>query len=145
MQSDLVVAPGVVVPGAALVVTFSRSGGPGGQNVNKVSSRVTLSFDVAGSAALTGSQKARVAQLAGRRLAKDGVLHLVSQATRDQHRNVEDARERLRALLAAALPEPRVRRATRVSKGAKRERVKDKRRRAEVKRGRRVSTKDFGD
>jgi ribosome-associated protein len=145
VQPDLVVAPGVVLPGFSLGVTFSRSGGPGGQNVNKVSSRVTLAFDVVGSGSLTASQKERLARLAGRRLAKDGVLRLVSQATRDQARNLEDARERLKALVLAALPEPVVRRPTKVSRAAKRKRLQAKRRRGDLKKGRRLSAKDLGD
>ncbi len=136
MQPDLVIAPGITIPGAHLQVSFSRSGGPGGQNVNKVSSRVAIEVDVVGLQALSADQKARLRRLAGRRISKDGVLRIVSQTTRDQSRNLEDARERIREIFAASLVAPKIRTPTRVTRGARRARLEDKRRRSEIKRAR---------
>jgi ribosome-associated protein len=139
MADPLVVVAGVVIPGADLEWRAVRSSGPGGQNVNKVSSKVELRFDLAGTRALAPAVKARLAALAHGRLDADGRLVIASQKTRAQERNLEDARERLRALVEAALAPPRPRRATRPTASSRGRRLDDKRRHAEKKRGRRLS------
>src|SRR5690242_4295957 len=123
------VAPGVVVPGAALQMAVSRSSGPGGQNVNKVASKVELRVDLQAVQGLAVDARARLQQLAAPRLDADGRLLVVSQRTRDQPRNLEDAREKVRQLIARALVAPRKRRATKPSAGARERRLSDKRRR----------------
>jgi ribosome-associated protein len=139
MADPLVVVPGVIIPGADLEWRAVRSSGPGGQNVNKVSSKVELRFDLSGTQALSAPVKARLAALARGRLDADGRLVIASQKTRAQERNLEDARERLRVLVEAALTPPRPRRATRPTASSRRRRLDDKRRHAEKKRGRRLS------
>lgn len=119
-----------------LSFTASRSSGPGGQNVNKVSSRITLRFDVAGSAAFDEVQRARIRERLATRITKDGVLWLHVQRHRSQGRNRDEAVERLVALLREALATRRPRRPTRTSKAAKRRRLENKRRRGNVKRNR---------
>jgi ribosome-associated protein len=123
----------VTIPGAELSWTSVRASGPGGQNVNKVASKVELRFDLAGSRALSPDVKARVRALAGWRVDAEGRLVLVSQLTRDRARNLEDARAKLAALVRIALHPPRKRKATRPSLGAKRRRLEDKRKHGEKK------------
>ena len=118
---------GVVVPERELVWAAVRSSGPGGQNVNKVSSKVELRFDLEASAALSASAKARLRALARHRLDGDGRILIVSQVTRNQPKNLLDARERLAELIARALVVPKARRATKPSRAAKRARLNDKR------------------
>jgi ribosome-associated protein len=132
----LMVRPGCVIPESELQIRATRSGGPGGQNVNKVSTRIELGFDLEHSAAFGPEDKARLRARLGRRLGAEGRLRIVAQRFRSQSRNLEDARERLAALLAAGLEEPRARRPTRVPAGARRRRVDAKRRRSTVKRQR---------
>jgi ribosome-associated protein len=122
------------VPLRELRFEFSRAGGPGGQNVNKVSSRATLRWDLGASAALPEEVRARLAARAGRRLTARGELVLSSQRFRDRGRNVADCLERLRRLLAAAETAPRPRRPTRPTRAARERRLGLKRRRAERKR-----------
>jgi ribosome-associated protein len=131
------VAPGVVIPAIALSVRATRSSGPGGQNVNKVASKVELRVDLSLVEGLDAAARARLAHLVEGRRDADGRLVLTSQRTRDQHRNREDAREKARALVARALVPPRVRRPTRVTTGARERRLEQKRRMAQVKRARR--------
>jgi len=112
---------------------FVRSSGPGGQNVNKVSSAVQLRFDVRRSPSLPNDVSIRLMKLAGHRLTKDGVIVVVAQEHRDQSRNRAEARERLFDLIREAAVKPTVRRATRVPKSAKRERLESKKRRSGIK------------
>ena len=114
-------APGVVVPASALRLSVARSSGPGGQNVNKVASKVDLRVDPAGIVGLASTARARLLAAVRLRLDADGWIIVVSQRTRDQHRNLEDAREKIRELVAAAMVEPKRRRKTRPS-GAERQR-----------------------
>jgi ribosome-associated protein len=117
----------VAVPAAALSVRAVRSSGPGGQNVNKVASKVELRVDLAAVSGLSASARARLTALAAPRLDAEGRLLVTSQRTRDQHRNLEDAREKVRQLVARALHVPRRRRATAPTAGAREKRLTRKR------------------
>ena len=118
---------GVTVPERELEWSAVRSSGPGGQNVNKVSSKVELRFDFETSGSLSAAAKARLRALAKNRLDADGRILIVSQVTRNQPKNLQDARERLVELIAAALVVPKKRRPTKPSKAMKAARLNNKR------------------
>jgi ribosome-associated protein len=137
IADGLRVTSSVVIPPDELRFRFSRSGGPGGQNVNTRDTRVELVFDVASSSALGPRQRARALDRLGSRLDADGRLRVVAADERSQVRNRELALERLRSILADALrPDPPARRPTRPSKGADEARLAAKRARSRLKRNR---------
>jgi ribosome-associated protein len=113
--------------------SFVRSSGPGGQNVNKLSTAVQLRFDVRRSLSLPNDVAVRLMRLAGRRMTKDGVLVLIAQNHRTQERNRADAQERLLALIREAAVRPQVRRATKPTKASQKRRVEGKKIRSSVK------------
>jgi ribosome-associated protein len=114
--------------------TFIRASGPGGQNVNKVASAAQLRFDAAASPSLPEPVKARLKQLAGKRMTQDGVIVITARRFRSQERNREDARERLAALIRRAAEPPTPRRKTRPSHAQREERLTAKAKRAQTKR-----------
>ena len=137
MPEPIVVRPGVVVPADALRFHAVRSGGPGGQNVNKVASKVELRVDLTLIQGLDGAARDRLRASCATALDADGHLLVTSQRTRDQRLNLEDAREKIRVLVARALVRPRPRRATRPTRGSVQRRLSDKKHRAQTKSGRR--------
>jgi ribosome-associated protein len=144
MSEPLRVDARTVIPAGELAFSAVRSSGPGGQNVNKVASKVELRFDLPGSSALRPEVKARLRALAGKRVDADGRLRLVSQRTRDQARNRQDVLDRLAALIREALIPPRPRKRTRPTRASKTRRVQDKRAQAGKKRLRgRVGAEDW--
>ena len=123
----------IAIDDSELSESFVRSSGPGGQNVNKVSSAVQLRFDVRHSPSLPNDVAVRLMRLAGKRLTKEGVIVIIAQAHRTQERNRADARARLFELIRQAAVKPVPRRATKVPKAAKRQRLEAKKHRAGIK------------
>ena len=126
MSGPLVVAH-VVIPEAELRWTAVRASGPGGQNVNKVASKVDLRFDFEQSDSLSDELKARLRIKAAARLDAEGQIQITSQLTRNQPDNLEDAREKLAALVRLALIKPKTRKKTKPSRAKKAKRVAEKR------------------
>jgi ribosome-associated protein len=132
----VLITPDLAIPDEEISFATSRSGGPGGQNVNKLETRVTIRFDVGASAVLSEEQKARLRERLATRITKDGVLHVTSQRHRSQVANKDAALERFAELVGEALREEVPRRKTRPSRAAKARRLDEKRRRSGRKRDR---------
>ncbi len=128
-----VITEQLTIPDSELTYTTSRSSGPGGQHVNKVSSRVTLLFDVTASPSLSEDQKRRILTRLTTRVNREGVLRVVSQAHRSQAANREEAAQRFAALIRSALTRQPPRRKTKVPAAARRRRLESKKQRGQVK------------
>ncbi len=127
------ISPRISLDDGELEFSFIRAGGPGGQNVNKVSSAVQMRFDARRSASLPNDVSVRLQKLAGSKLTLDGVIVISASRFRDQQRNKADAIKRLAELIRKAEPAPVKRRITKPSKAAKAKRLDDKSRRSSVK------------
>jgi ribosome-associated protein len=133
----LIVTPQVRIPLDELTFTFARSGGPGGQNVNKVNSKAVLRWRVLESPSLDERVRARFIDQNRQRITEAGELILTSQRFRDQPKNIDDCREKLRELLLRAAIQPKRRKPTRPTAGSRRRRLSDKRQRSATKQLRR--------
>jgi ribosome-associated protein len=133
----LIINSELSLPLAELQFRFARSGGPGGQHVNKTETQVELLFDVAHSPSLTNTQRQRLLTQLKNSIDQEGVLHLTSQSERSQLRNREAVTERFRSVMAAALHEPKKRRPTRPTAASKTRRIESKKRRGQTKQLRR--------
>src|SRR5918997_5332637 len=135
-DNSLVISPDLRIPLSELQYRMSRSGGPGGQHVNTSSTRVEVTWNVAGSPSLSPEQRTRLLQQLATRLDTHGQLRLISSGTRSQLRNKEDVTDRLQSTLATALVVRKKRKATKPSRAAKAARLAAKRKRAATKRQR---------
>lgn len=129
----LEVAPGTVIPDSELSFAFVRASGPGGQNVNKVSSAVQLRFEMASSAALSDAVKSRLRVLAGRRVTDDGAILIIARNQRSQEHNRREALERLAELVRRALVPPKPRKATKPTRASREKRLEGKSRQQQTK------------
>ncbi len=136
MAESLQVTEHITIPESELWFTAARSSGAGGQNVNKVASKVELHFALWSSRVLSPAVKQRLAALREARFDQDGQLVVTSQLTRDQSRNLADARGRLCEMILRALVVPKVRRATKPTHGSRKRRLTAKRQQAQKKRDR---------
>jgi len=137
--SDEPLAPGIRARPGSLILRYSRSSGPGGQNVNKVNTKADLRIAVDDLIGLTHYARNRLENLAGRRLTIAGELHFVSDAHRTQEGNKAEVFRQLRELLVEAMHRPKIRRKTKPSKGSKQRRLDTKKHTGEIKRLRRGS------
>jgi ribosome-associated protein len=134
----LVITPDIVIPDEELEWKFIRSSGPGGQNVNKVSSAAQLRFLLGQNTSLPPAVRHRLRRLAGQKLIDDGSILFKSMSERSQDQNRRAAQERLEALIRSAMVEPKIRKKTRPTKGSMERRIESKKRRGATKQQRRV-------
>lgn len=137
LPPEIRITPRISVSSHELALSYARSGGPGGQHVNKTSSKVLLRWNLERSGALTPAQRDRAREKLGARLTEDGDLLITAEKHREQSRNVDDAVTRFAAVLSEALRIPKKRRATKPTRGSQKRRVEAKRQRGETKRQRR--------
>jgi ribosome-associated protein len=133
---------GVVIPEDELTWTFARSGGPGGQNVNKVASKAILRWNLAVNTTLAADVKMRLRTAQRQRITNDGDLLIQGQRFRDQFKNIEDCRDRLRQMILQVLRPPTPRRPTKPSRGSKLRRLTAKKQQSQRKAGRRPPSSD---
>jgi ribosome-associated protein len=141
-DSDLTINGGLTIPRGEYWYEFAHAGGPGGQNVNKVESQVSLCFHVEGSGVLAEWQKRRIREDLGNRINKDGILRITARESRSQETNRRAARERLRQLIAEALRPRKRRKRTRPTRASKERRLDEKHHRAVIKRLRKSPERD---
>jgi ribosome-associated protein len=132
----LVISPDIVIPDEEFEWKFIRASGPGGQNVNKVSSAVQLRFLLPLNTSLPVAARNRLRRLAGRQINDDGTILINARTTRSQEQNRREALDRLSELVRAALIEPKIRKKTRPTKASKERRIESKKRRGDTKQGR---------
>ena len=133
-MNSIVVSETVRVPASAITARATRATGPGGQNVNKVATKIDLRIELALIEGLSEGARRRLHDLVARRLDADGRLVVTSQLTRTQSQNLDDARAKVRELIAAALPRPTPRRATRPTRTSRERRIAGKKQRGVMKR-----------
>jgi ribosome-associated protein len=138
MPDSIFVEGGVIVPSDALEMRAVRSSGPGGQNVNKVASKIELRVDLDRIQGITPSGRKRLLHLVAKRLDSTGRLLITSQRTRDQYKNLEDARRKVRDWIAKALRPPKARVSSLPSASAKERRLREKHARSQRKQSRRL-------
>ena len=132
----LIINESIVIPDEELEWKFIRASGPGGQNVNKVSSAVQLRFLLPVNSSIPVAARNRLRSLAGTRILDDGTILIAARSERSQEQNRREALERLALLIRAALVEPKIRRKTRPTRASKERRIESKKHRSETKRGR---------
>jgi ribosome-associated protein len=142
LPPEIVVTGRVRIPSSEIALSYARSGGPGGQHVNRTESKVLLRWDALASTALSDEDRALLARALASRLTAAGELLVVSDVHRDQSRNVDEVVERFRRLVRAALARPKPRTKTRPTRSSRERRLAGKRRRGATKRGRRTSSDD---
>jgi ribosome-associated protein len=141
-MSGMEVAPGIDIPEGELHFTFARSGGPGGQNVNKVASKAVLHWELSANTSLPAAVAERLRARQRRRITNEGQLVVSSERFRDQAKNIADCRDKVRAMVREVLHPPRPRKATRPSRASKQRRLAAKKRRGETKALRRKPAHD---
>lgn len=142
MSTPLTINDKITLPGSDLEWTAVRSGGPGGQNVNKVASKIELSFDFESTVALPDDVKERLRKAAKNTLDAEGRIFIKSEKTRDQGKNLQDARDKLKEMILKALVVPKTRKPTKVSKAQKAKRLTTKKVVAKKKAARKKPSKD---
>jgi len=138
----LIVSSAIAIPDDEFTWSYARAGGPGGQNVNKVSSKAVLRWNVAASPSLPEAVKSRLIALNRRRITSEGEVLITGQRFRDQERNRQDCLEKLAALIREAATVPKTRRPTKPTRGSHRRRLAEKKRRGAIKAGRRAPSDD---
>ncbi len=138
----LQIQQGVLIPGHELIAQASLSGGPGGQHVNKTHSRITLRWHLESSVALSSTQKTHLRSRIASRITNAGFVVVHCDAHRSQHRNLQGAREQLKALIQDGLKRPKKRRPTKPTRASQRRRVDGKKKRGDLKKSRRKPTRD---
>lgn len=138
MKRDLIITTSLVIPESEIHWQFARSGGPGGQNVNKVNSKAILRWEIVRNQTIPPAALERLKIAAANRITSEGDLLLSSDESRDQPKNIARCEAKLRALVLKALHTPRVRKATKPSYASERRRLDTKKRNAEKKAGRRT-------